>query len=189
MIEMLGVLAIVGVLSVGGIAGYSKAMEKFKINETINQLSQITTNIRILYSNQTAYTGIDTSSAINMGVIPDSIPRQGTGSLINKFGGPLFLRDLGDTYLIGVDGITKEACIELATKDWGTPQSSRLYAITIGYATYGQINFENCQNVDEQWGIIHCAKNGTVNIVDATNACQKGATLEWGNLGFGLMFK
>ena len=28
MIEMLGVLSIVGVLSVGGIAGYSKAMEK-----------------------------------------------------------------------------------------------------------------------------------------------------------------
>ena len=35
MIEILGVLAIVGVLSVGGIAGYSKAMEKFKINKTI----------------------------------------------------------------------------------------------------------------------------------------------------------
>ena len=32
MIEMLGVLAIIGVLSVGGIAGYSKAMEKWKIN-------------------------------------------------------------------------------------------------------------------------------------------------------------
>ena len=33
MIEMLGVLAIIGVLSVGGIAGYSKAMEKWKINQ------------------------------------------------------------------------------------------------------------------------------------------------------------
>ena len=32
MIEMLGVLAIVGVLSVGGIAGYSKAMGKYKTN-------------------------------------------------------------------------------------------------------------------------------------------------------------
>lgn len=32
MIEMLGVLAIIAVLSVGGIAGYSKAMEKWKIN-------------------------------------------------------------------------------------------------------------------------------------------------------------
>ena len=34
MIEMLGVLAIIAVLSVGGIAGYSKAMEKFKLNKT-----------------------------------------------------------------------------------------------------------------------------------------------------------
>lgn len=37
MIEMLGVLAIIGVLSVGGIAGYSKAMEKFKINKLIHE--------------------------------------------------------------------------------------------------------------------------------------------------------
>ena len=35
MIEMLGVLAIIAVLSVGGIAGYSKAMEKFKVNKAI----------------------------------------------------------------------------------------------------------------------------------------------------------
>ena len=35
MIEMLGVLAIIGVLSVGGIAGYSKAMMKYKVNKTI----------------------------------------------------------------------------------------------------------------------------------------------------------
>ena len=36
MIEMLGVLAIIGVLSVGGIAGYSKAMERIKINKTLS---------------------------------------------------------------------------------------------------------------------------------------------------------
>ena len=35
MIEMLGVLAIIAVLSVGGIAGYSKAMQKYKINAAI----------------------------------------------------------------------------------------------------------------------------------------------------------
>ena len=39
MIEMLGVLAIVGVLSVGGIAGYSKAMMKIKINRLIDEYS------------------------------------------------------------------------------------------------------------------------------------------------------
>ena len=41
MIEMLGVLAIIGVLSVGGIAGYSKAMEKYKINKTINEYTML----------------------------------------------------------------------------------------------------------------------------------------------------
>ena len=33
MVEMLGVLAIIGVLSVGGIAGYTMAMRKYKANE------------------------------------------------------------------------------------------------------------------------------------------------------------
>ena len=41
MIEMLGVLAIIGVLSVGGIAGYSKAMEKFKITKVIEEYSYL----------------------------------------------------------------------------------------------------------------------------------------------------
>ncbi len=39
MIEMLGVLAIIGVLSVEGIAGYSKAMEQFRINKAIAEYS------------------------------------------------------------------------------------------------------------------------------------------------------
>ena len=33
MVEMLGVLAIIGILSVGAIAGYSKAMMKYKLNK------------------------------------------------------------------------------------------------------------------------------------------------------------
>ena len=44
-IEMLGVLAIIGVLSVGGIAGYSKAMEKWKINKTISEYSMLMTGL------------------------------------------------------------------------------------------------------------------------------------------------
>ena len=35
MVEMLGVLAIIGVLSVGAIAGYSKAMFKYKLNKPL----------------------------------------------------------------------------------------------------------------------------------------------------------
>lgn len=37
MVEMLGVLAIIGVLSVGGIAGYNTAMNRHKANQWINK--------------------------------------------------------------------------------------------------------------------------------------------------------
>ncbi|MCM1323507.1 MAG: type II secretion system GspH family protein [Acetobacter sp.] len=45
MIEMLGVLAIVGILSVGGITGYSKAMYKYKIIKLTDNFNLFINNI------------------------------------------------------------------------------------------------------------------------------------------------
>ena len=39
MVEMLGVLAVIGVLSAGGLAGYSKAMYRYKLSKTIDVAS------------------------------------------------------------------------------------------------------------------------------------------------------
>ena len=39
MVEMLGTLAIIGVLSIGGIAGYSYGMDKYRANVTINDIN------------------------------------------------------------------------------------------------------------------------------------------------------
>ncbi len=41
MVEMLGVLAIIGVLSVGALSGYSKAMFKYKLNKQTEQMNTI----------------------------------------------------------------------------------------------------------------------------------------------------
>ena len=41
MVEMLGVLAIIGVLSVGGITGYTSAMRSYKANEIVNATSML----------------------------------------------------------------------------------------------------------------------------------------------------
>ncbi len=41
MVEMLGVLAIIGVLSVGAISGYSKAMFKYKLNKHAEQMNTV----------------------------------------------------------------------------------------------------------------------------------------------------
>ena len=55
MIEMLGVLAIIGVLSVGGIAGYSKAMHRYRVNKAIEQITLIAANMRSFFGQSKGY--------------------------------------------------------------------------------------------------------------------------------------
>ena len=50
MVEMLGVLAIIGVLSIGGIAGYTMAMNRYKANEILNAAS--VANVMAMSQNQ-----------------------------------------------------------------------------------------------------------------------------------------
>ena len=101
MIEMLGVLAIVGVLSVGGIAGYSKAMAKFKTNKVIDQINTISTNVRTLYSSQRNYGGLNNGTAIRMALIPSEMyaasNKSASGSdveVTNAFGGNLYIHSV-----------------------------------------------------------------------------------------------
>lgn len=150
MIEMLGVLAIIGVLSVGGIAGYSKAMNKYKTNKVADNVSMIVTNIRTLYAQQNNFTGLTTENAISMGVVPDElIVKSGDNAnkvLQNAFLGSVFIKSAAATGLdasgvtgAGTDkafyvifnGLSKEACVTLATNDWGSGYSSGLLGIKV----------------------------------------------------------
>ena len=51
MIEMLGVLAIIAVLTVGGIAGYSKAMKKYQANKVVSEIIQVLVKWKELFEN------------------------------------------------------------------------------------------------------------------------------------------
>ena len=141
MIEMLGVLAIIGVLSVGGIAGYSKAMEKFKINKTIEQISTIANNVRTTFMSQGNYQGLSTSLAHNAGIIPDEMWDEDNGSAHNVWGGRLDVDEdfadyngdyssEGSAFVIYTDILSDSACIELLTHDWsvgGQPVLADVY--------------------------------------------------------------
>lgn len=61
MIEMLGVLAIIAVLSVGGITGYSKAMEKWKANKLTAEYGDL---IFSLLANVNEFRNISKNAAI-----------------------------------------------------------------------------------------------------------------------------
>ena len=137
MVEMLGVLAIIGVLSVGGIAGYSKAMTKFKINKSMDQISMLVANIRTLFSGQRNYSGLSNQNAISFGIIPSEM--DGGGQVItNAFAGDVTIGTAAANgnndaaFTIKYDGLGQEACVTMATSDWGSGSSSGLVSMNVG---------------------------------------------------------
>ena len=194
MIEMLGVLAIIGVLSVGGIAGYSKAMNKFKTNKVADNVSMLVANIKTLYAQQNSYNGLDVNSAISMGVVPDELvsarPNEsGTGgALTNAYNGHVYINAAssvgGDTsddlaFYIIFTGLSKEACITLATNDWGSGFSSGLIGLQ---AVSGKDDAEAHTNTDVSdikmgcdggdSGIACAGKTVPMDVADAATACN-----------------
>jgi len=112
MIEMLGVLAIVGVLSAGGIAGYSMAMQSYKGSQLIERINLIATRARQLYKGN--YTGISNTNLINSGKLS-------ANDLKNPFGGDISV-SLFDTGVFSVttdSNIPAEVCVDIATTNWG----------------------------------------------------------------------
>ena len=47
MTEMLGVLAVIGVLSIGGVQGYRYTMNKYHSNEVINELNILNAQLAV----------------------------------------------------------------------------------------------------------------------------------------------
>ena len=160
MIEMLGVLAIIGVLSVGGIAGYSKAMQKYRINKTIEQITLIAGNVRTFFAPQRSYEGLDSRTGFQLiqkaKLVPDEMygtfawsegnnsgNNNGSGSyfsssIVNPFGGGVHIYSLGKSkaddnkaFVIKVTAISSEVCIELVTHNW-TDAYSNVIAIYDG---------------------------------------------------------
>ena len=126
MIEMLGVLAIVGVLSVGGIAGYKKAMTKFKTNNIVEEMLTIAANVKTLTLRFKKYTNID-KVALKMKAVPDKLlSADGKNFGANAFGGSVDVKEFGDrSFYVAMSGLPKDVCIDIATKDFG---NSLIYA-------------------------------------------------------------
>jgi len=135
MIEMLGVLAIIGVLSVGGIAGYSQAMNKFKVTKTTDQIQTMVTNIRTLFASQKSYISVSTADAdvagvmYSVGILTDeNCPGGGTdcATPVNPYDGTIVLGSMGTNnkhFYVSYQGLPADACVRLATQSWGDSSS------------------------------------------------------------------
>ena len=199
MVEMLGVLAIIGVLSVGGIAGYSKAMWQMKINKDIEIIIQTVANMQTLYASQTGeckYGGgsyecdeegcecPDNNSfdSIQEIVMPDEITTNWTlptGGYIRLYYVGIY-RDTDDynnnRNTRGIDiyiyQASKEECIALATYDWGSRTTG-----LIGYSVGNDYMADVTDNIDATYGCQGKIGNVGIYSMDGALACPGGSVV------------
>ena len=182
MIEMLGVLAIIGVLSVGGIAGYSKAMTKYRINKTADQVSQLAQGIRTLYASQKNYSSLNDEVIKKAHLAPEEMyEATGSNNLVNPFGGNVVVlsavKMAGNdfkAFVIDFWDLPQEACIELLTMDWGSGSGSGL--ISIAYDT-GDSTYYGCTGGNTYT----CAGDGVMPVDKAVSLCSSPTnnTIRW----------
>lgn len=140
MIEMIGVLTIIGALSAGGIAGYTRMLNQSRINKTIEQISVTSGQLSTIGANGGNYSGLNNAAAIKLkAVLSDMISGN---DLKNPFGGNITIAssamanntngsdDLA--YYIKYDRLNHQACMALATHDWGAVKNSSFIAIIAG---------------------------------------------------------
>ena len=165
MVEILGVLAIIAVLTVGGIAGYSQAMAKHKLNRAQEQIFTIIANVRTFYASNAGFADLDNANAIKLNILPsDMLPRGGQTSangIHSAFGGRVNIQaeegNIGH-FSIEFQDIGGDTCISLMSSDWGT---DGLVSISTGALTAraGELPVPAATAAE------HCKKSGGNDII------------------------
>ena len=121
MVEMLGVLAIIGVLSIGAISGYSKAMLKYKLNKQTEQLTyllngswQILNRGEFRIEDANHNTIVLTNILNKLDLIPKEMTIDDKGYLYDPFNNKVLIAWEGDSsggfFKISIDINDAESC-------------------------------------------------------------------------------
>ncbi len=187
MIEMLGVLAIIAVLTVGGIAGYSKAMMKYKINKMISEYNYLIVNSleykdSLLKNNPKTDTIYLSSFFQDVNIVPSAWVMNGSSLMIDSVGNnvqPYLNNDDGAEFIVmnvylrttsqGTADFAYNSCIALFN-DIAKPLSQYFLGI---FANSGStsIHYNGTSSCHNEKNNFRCLTDMT--LADADEACKK----------------
>ncbi len=137
MVEMVGVLSIVGFLTFGGIIGYNRANEMLKFNNLRDQISTMVANVRSVFFKFDDYSSLNEKALINIGVLPESMISEDHTEIINVMKGSVLVGPAetelskSGAFILIYNGLNAITCRELVVLDWGDDMSTGFLAMTI----------------------------------------------------------
>lgn len=177
MIEMLGVLAIIGILTVGGFSLVSKTVTENKINKVIDEISDLARHTRIVFREYIAYDksscgGNMTEYLKKAKAYPDVLDYSGSCSTAKftdnedvSMSVMVVEKSSIKYYVLIVSNLTEEFCMAVAGGQWGT-------AATNGFSGIGITGNTNAAPTTVPDSVIG---NYTVSLDTAASTCADGS--------------
>lgn len=165
MIEMLGVLTIVGVLSLGGLRVVGQFQSNLKSTQMVNDAADLARQARKMSRQfDNAY---NSRYGYNIYLYKNNAYPKGftfTGEKFKNAEGVIYWIDVGDGWFaMEIEKLSDEYCMKLATNDWGTSKSSGIVGVTV--------NGKNGNGKSESELKVTTT---TFNLTTATDICDKG---------------
>lgn len=146
MVEMIGVIGLLGVVAAGGYTLISSAMYRYRISQGVAQLQTLQKGISRLYASAGNYDALAASDAIKVLIdnnVPMSNMRAGSNALRHAFGGEVLIKNVeneedetSDSFTITFKDLDNKQCASMAAASWGDNDSSRLVSIKVGNSNF-----------------------------------------------------
>ena len=180
MVEMIGVLTIVGFLTLGGIWGFDRASKMLRINNLKDEISTLVANARSTHLNYDNYSQVSPQMLIGAGLVPEQYQSEDGTKIIHAMKGEVLVGPAdvadreNDAFIIIYNGLDNTTCREIAVVSWGSDVSSGFLGMTIKKDGDLTVATSNLTNSDIQSG------NGTFLpkdlpqglIADTNNSCD-----------------
>lgn len=115
LVEMVMVIAVMGVLVIGAVVIFKKSMVKQNVNDEISTITEITSAVQKHYYSKAVYTGLTNTIATSFKLVPDSMIG-GVGTINNRWSGtvtlaPATVNTTDDAFTFTTTLVPTDACL------------------------------------------------------------------------------
>lgn len=166
MIEMLGVLSIIGILTVGGFSLISKTVTENKINKVIDEIGDLSRRTRVIFRDyiydESPSNDTNMSEYIyNAKSYPDVLEWDSSDNVFVddedlEMSVYYTVKNEVEYFIVKVDNMTEEICMAVANGQWGTAATNGFSGISFSDST---------------------AIGGSIDLGTAANTCADDTTI------------
>ncbi|MBQ8481484.1 MAG: hypothetical protein IJ532_03005 [Alphaproteobacteria bacterium] len=131
MIEMLGVLAIIGVMTVGGLNVIGRSRQMHELGQLTAEVSKVAMTAKKMACDYDSAYGSYTMFLYKSEAYSDELDYE-NGKFIGPMDSEITINGDLSTFEVSVAGLNSDACIQLAGNDWGKKGTNGFMGVCVG---------------------------------------------------------